>query len=415
MKNNKGQVKGFWRCNSLLISIIVIALLLEIYGIVLAAKGYTSEGFFPQEKSVWERLEENGWQEMKSMLTPHISLAMKEISAGIFPWNMDDNEVTRTYYAYYAYLMEESAGNDSLGENNDVNPGEPDEEENGNALGEPDAVENENASGDGNAGDDGNASGDGTGEGTSEDDTPNGKEKDDFEAWKEENNQESQESIDTDNPKDDIFDREVPLVASIEPVDENYFADAVLIGDSRLVGLADYAGMAPATVYAKTSMSSFTLLDSTVETDPTVATVRQGLETHQFGKVYLMVGINEMGIGNTDYFINGYRNMLNEIMELQPNAIIIIQGIMHVTGERSRTDATFNNENINERNEALRELADGEKIFYLDVNPVYDDENGNLRAELTGDQIHLYSTQYGPWKEFLYENGIVFHKPIDGE
>ena len=102
-----------------------------------------------------------------------------------------------------------------------------------------------------------------------------------------------------------------------------------------------------------------------------------------------MVGINEMGIGNTDYFINGYRNMLNEIMELQPNAIIIIQGIMHVTGERSRTDATFNNENINERNEALRELADGEKIFYLDVNPVYDDENGNLRAELTGDQIHL--------------------------
>ncbi|MGN0347031.1 MAG: GDSL-type esterase/lipase family protein [Lachnospiraceae bacterium] len=409
MKHNKGQVKGFWRCNPLLISIIIIALILEIYGIILAAKGYTSEGFFPQEKTVWERMEEQGWQELKTILTPHISLAMKEISVGIFPWNMEDNEVTRTYYAYYAYIseMEESAGNNaSLGEDgilNDDVSGEGTAGENGDDL--------ENGSAENGVATDSDGSGTGNAEG---DETAiiDGKEKDNFEAWKDETNQESQGLAGTDNPKDDIFDREVPLVASVEPVDEAYFADAVLIGDSRLVGLSEYAGMAPATVYAKTSMSSFTLLDSSVETDPTVATVRQGLETHQFGKVYLMVGINEMGIGNTDYFINGYRNMLNEIMELQPNAIIIIQGIMHVTGERSRTDATFNNESINERNEALRELADGEKIFYLDVNSVYDDENGNLRAELTGDQIHLYSTQYGPWKEFLYANGIVFHKPI---
>ncbi len=48
-----------------------------------------------------------------------------------------------------------------------------------------------------------------------------------------------------------------------------------------------------------------------------------------------------------------------------------------------------------------------EKIsFYLDMNEVVCDEEGNLKSSLTFDDIHLYGSKYGIWVDYLKENGI---------
>ncbi len=197
---------------------------------------------------------------------------------------------------------------------------------------------------------------------------------------------------------------ELPLFTAVE---ESYFDDALFIGDSRMVGVYEYAGLENATFYAKVSMTIYNLMDSRVTTNDEVRTVRQGLENNQFGKIYLMVGLNELGTGNTEYFVSAYQEVLQEIQTMQPHALIYIQGIMHVSGDRDSHDSIFNNENIDERNAALKELANGRNIVYIDVNSVYDDENGNLNAEYTADDVHLLGNCYEPWYEFYLQNAVV--------
>lgn len=120
-----------------------------------------------------------------------------------------------------------------------------------------------------------------------------------------------------------------------------------------------------------------------------------------------MLGINELGRGTTESFFTVYADAVNRIRQLQPNAIIFVQGIMRVSGQKSETDPVFNNVNINERNQALAAMADNQTIFYLEVNDALCDENGDLIADYTYDQIHLKAKYYQIWKDYLFAHGVI--------
>ncbi|NLL80464.1 MAG: acylhydrolase [Clostridiales bacterium] len=201
------------------------------------------------------------------------------------------------------------------------------------------------------------------------------------------------------------------LTYEFVPVDEEYFDDALFIGDSRTVGLYEYAGLEErAAFYCKTSLTIWDVLDKPivkVEGQKKPVTIEEALSQKQFGKIYLMVGINELGRGDVDQFMEQYRKVVERIRQLQPDAIVFVEGIMRVAGEKDASDAIFNNTNINVRNEQIALLADNRDIFYIDVNEAVCDEEGNLRAEYTFDQIHLKAAYYEIWKEFLLQHGIV--------
>ena len=120
-----------------------------------------------------------------------------------------------------------------------------------------------------------------------------------------------------------------------------------------------------------------------------------------------MLGINELGRGTTESFFTVYADAVNRIRQLQPNAIIFVQGIMRVSGQKSETDPVFNNVNINERNQALAAMADNQTIFYLEVNDALCDDNGDLIADYTYDQIHLKAKYYQIWKDYLFAHGVI--------
>lgn len=196
-----------------------------------------------------------------------------------------------------------------------------------------------------------------------------------------------------------------------ETVSEDYFDDAVFIGDSRTVGLFEYAGLENrADFFAKTSLTIYDVL-----TEPIVAvdderkkiTVGEALSERSYGKIYLMLGINEMGTGTIESFMDAYRQTVERIRELQPDAILFLQGIMRVSADKSAQDPIFNNPGINARNAEIAKLADQRDIFYIDVNETVCDENGDLNAQYTTDSIHLKAMYYSLWKQFLLEHGIV--------
>lgn len=201
------------------------------------------------------------------------------------------------------------------------------------------------------------------------------------------------------------------LVPTVTAVDDSYFDDALFIGDSRIEGLCEYGGLDNATYYYKTGLNVFKLFEKgvvPVEGSKQKALLEDGLKEHSYGKIYIMIGLNEMGIGDLETFTAAYADAIARIEEYQPDAIIYIQSIMKVTGKKSKRDKTFKNERIDERNAAISALADGERVFYIDVNEPFVDENGDLTAGLSGDGVHLYSKYYPLWTDYLRNNAVVF-------
>lgn len=193
-------------------------------------------------------------------------------------------------------------------------------------------------------------------------------------------------------------------------VGEEYFDDAVFIGDSRTVGLYEYSGMEQATFYASTGLTVYKVFDAKIV--PVLGTknkitVEEALQHRQFGKIYFMIGINEMGRGTVDSFMEEYEAVVAHLQELQPDAVIYVQAIMRVSKERSDKGDYINNEGIDARNARIEKLADNEKIFYLDVNPYVCDETGGLNDSYTFDGVHLKAEYIPIWTDFLASHAVV--------
>ena len=139
---------------------------------------------------------------------------------------------------------------------------------------------------------------------------------------------------------------------------------------------------------------------------PGKQTLAQALSGKHYGKIYLMLGINELGTGTAESWAAQYKVLLDEVRELQPDAIIFLQAIFHTTQEKS--DATFfKNSTIDARNAELQKLADNETVFYIDCNPVFDDSTGALTPEYSGDGVHVKAAYYPMWRDYLFQFGVV--------
>ncbi len=203
---------------------------------------------------------------------------------------------------------------------------------------------------------------------------------------------------------------EAPKKVVYHTVDDSYFDDAVFIGDSRTVGMYEYGGLEKtSTFYASTGLTIYKMFDSAIVSVPgqkKKITVEEALSQKQFSKIYLMIGINEMGTGTVESFMKAYGEAVQHLQELQPDAVIYLQAIMKVTTERSAQGDYITNEGIEARNAEIAKLADDRKIFFLDVNPLICDETGGMAASYTYDGVHL-KAQYIPiWLDFLKEHAV---------
>ena len=214
---------------------------------------------------------------------------------------------------------------------------------------------------------------------------------------------------DPDDPSDKrdpgAEDPDEPFTFPDEPVKpEDPFQNALFIGDSRTVGIAKFAGIEGADFYACTGMSVYTVWKETSSVGNWgKMLLEEVLQQKDYDRIYLMLGINELGY-NMDKTITTHAALVARIRELQPRAYLMICANMHVTQKRSSSDKIINNARIDQLDAAFSQQADGKSIFYLDVNPVFDDENGALGAQYTQDNTHILGKYYALWKDFLLEN-----------
>ena len=132
------------------------------------------------------------------------------------------------------------------------------------------------------------------------------------------------------------------------------------------------------------------------------------LAERKYGKIYIMLGINEMG----DYVKNIVANigyLADMVRQYQPDALIFLCANLHVTKEYSdnRVNKFISNEKIDQVNAGIAALADYRKTYYIDINEFFDDENHALTAPYSGDGVHVYGKYYRQWSEWLCTKGIV--------
>ena len=186
-------------------------------------------------------------------------------------------------------------------------------------------------------------------------------------------------------------------------VDKEYFADAVFIGDSRTVGLSEYGKLGNADVFADTGMSVYNVTKKALPApDGEKHTLDERLQEKNYQIILLMLGINELGYDrNVSY--KRYAELVEHIRELQPDAWIVLEANLHVTQAQSEKDDIFNNENINQVNENIRQLAQENGLGYLDVNVLFDDENGCLKADCSADGAHVLGSYYDDWSAWILQ------------
>ena len=188
--------------------------------------------------------------------------------------------------------------------------------------------------------------------------------------------------------------------------EKSYFDDALFIGDSRTVGLCEYGDLDNADYFSSTGMSIYKLWKEVVSVKNVGrVSLQQLLEVKSYKKIYIMLGINELGY-KTETTIEKYRETISALIDSQPDAIIYVCANLHVTKERSLKDELINNRNIDDFNTRLNTLTDNESIYYIDIKEKFDDGSGNLNSDYSNDNVHVLAKYYKDWSNWLCDNTI---------
>ena len=189
-----------------------------------------------------------------------------------------------------------------------------------------------------------------------------------------------------------------------------YFENCLFIGDSRTQGLQLNSGIASAKFYAERGLNVRTVYTQEIVEDiwkeeaeeeseseeseseeegSGKITVMDALDKEQYRKIYVCFGINELGWSYPEVFQENYGSLISDILIKQPDAEVIVYGILPVTYAKDQSDDIFNMERVHLFNELIMDMADGEGATYRDLSAAICTKYGYLAPGATTDGIHL--------------------------
>lgn len=195
-------------------------------------------------------------------------------------------------------------------------------------------------------------------------------------------------------------------VAESAPVEMDYFSDAVFIGDSRTDGFQLYSGIKGADFLCHNGMMVVEVNAKKVikTSDGDKVTIPTALSWKQYGKVYISLGINELGYGDDNAYEQAFLELVDTVRSIQPNAIIYIQTLAPANpevGKKHDMAKYVTNEQIGIYNEILHRVAEEKRAALIDVYACFADSDGILPAEYASDGVHMTRPGYQVWLDYL--------------
>lgn len=181
------------------------------------------------------------------------------------------------------------------------------------------------------------------------------------------------------------------------------FQEVLFVGDSRTVGLYEYGQMGEAEAFANSGMTVFNLWDCEISfNNKGTKTLEQVLTENQYKVIHFMLGINELGY-SMEQIVEKYRGAVEKIQAMQPEAKVVLGANLHVTAENSVKSTFFNNQRINALNLEIQNIGDELDCYYIDVNEIFDDAQGNLSKEFSTDGAHILGKYYADWVQWILD------------
>lgn len=191
-------------------------------------------------------------------------------------------------------------------------------------------------------------------------------------------------------------------VPESEAVDDSYFADAVFVGDSRTEGLKMYSGLDSSQFFSSVGMDvDKVFTDQVVSLNGQLLTVAQALEQASYSKVYIMLGMNELGWVYESVFADNYVRIIDTIRESHPDATIYVQSILPVSQWKDDSNDIYTNANVVRLQKALVAMCEEKGVNYVNVAEGIQDEQGYLPSEATQDGVHLTPEYCQRWMDYL--------------
>lgn len=195
------------------------------------------------------------------------------------------------------------------------------------------------------------------------------------------------------------------LISEGEAVEESWFADAVFVGDSRTDGLKLYSGLKVGTFFSYKGLSVFSIDDKAcIPLEGKTVTVLEALSSGTFAKVYVLLGINELGYRDTKAFKMAYTDLVTSIRECQPEATIYLQlqpPVNEVLAASKGLSESINNERIILFNGLISQVAEEQGTALVNIWEALADPDGSLPADLTSDGVHMKRAGYELWYSYL--------------
>ena len=178
------------------------------------------------------------------------------------------------------------------------------------------------------------------------------------------------------------------------------------IGDSRTQGFIMYNGLKNVQDYSYVGLMVDTAVSKKfVKTgNGEKITLLEDMKGKNIKRVYIMLGVNELGWSYPQVFKSKYKELIKEIKKIKPNAQIYVQSIIPVTKSRDKSDKYFNNTRIEQYNKLVKEVALEENVEYLDVQSALTNSEGYLPEETSPDGIHIGKSYCEKWLKYLKNN-----------
>lgn len=197
-------------------------------------------------------------------------------------------------------------------------------------------------------------------------------------------------------------------VQESEPVDDSYFDDVAFVGDSRTDGFRLYSGLERGTYFCVTgeTVASATDMENWKTEDGRKISLADAVAAADCGKIYLMLGVNELGWNGTDIFRGHAENLLRRLQADHPDAEIVVQSLLPVSAEQDAKGSYVNNQRILAYNQVWMELAEETGCDYVNIAEAVTGEDGCLPAEMSFDGVHLNRAGCHAWLDYLRTHSV---------
>ena len=125
---------------------------------------------------------------------------------------------------------------------------------------------------------------------------------------------------------------------------------------------------------------------------------------HQPKKIFLMIGVNDLKRNvPASFILENYKRIITKIQKDSPKTKIYLSSLLPIN--ESKLIEAFKqvkNADLQHINSELRKISQSYKqVTFVDLHPVLADDNGQLKADLTPDGIHLEVAAYVPYIQYL--------------